>query len=118
MEKARDISAQILRLKWDGAEREFKFNNAAMRAAEDVYDEVYSKKDCTWVAILSDLSKGKTAAVMAVYYGALKGAYPELSFEEFDEKFRFTNIPEVADKLAQAVAGALPQAAPGAAKNV
>ena len=117
MERARDISPQTLRLNWDGELRELKFNNRAMSVAEDVYDEQYNKKDCSWVAILSDLTKGKSNAIMAVYYGALKGAFKDLTYEEFEDKFKLTDIPEVAEQLAKAVKDSLPEAKEGPAKN-
>ena len=61
MEKGRDFGPQLLRLNWQGDELELKFNNNAMRIAEDVYDEEYKKQDCSWTRILIDLSKGDKA---------------------------------------------------------
>lgn len=108
MEKGRDFGPQLLRLNWQGEELEFKFNNNAMRIAEDVYDEEYEKQDCSWTRILIDLSKGKAGAVMAVYYAALKATRPEITWQEFSDKFQLIDIPEVSEKLAQAVEGSLP----------
>ena len=108
MEKARDFGPQLLRLTWQGEDLELKFNNNAMRIAEDVYDEEYKKQDCSWTRILIDLGKGKAGAVMAVYYAALKATRPEITWQEFSDKFQLIDIPEVSEKLAQAVEGSLP----------
>ena len=108
MEKGRDFGPQLLRLNWQGEELELKFNNNAMRIAEDVYDEEYKKPDCSWTRILRDLGKGKAGAVMAVYYAALKATRPEITWQEFSDKFQLIDIPEVSEKLAQAVEGSLP----------
>ena len=108
MEKGRDFGPQLLRLNWQGDELELKFNNNAMRIAEDVYDEEYKKQDCSWTRILIDLGKGKAGAVMAVYYAALKATRPEITWQEFSDKFQLIDIPEVSEKLAQAVEGSLP----------
>lgn len=113
MEKAKDLQPSTLRLSWDGEMLELKFNNRAMALAEDVYENVYFKQPCNWTAILSDLIKGKAGAVMAVYYGALKVKKPELTWDEFDDKFRLSDIPEVSEVLAGAINQALPDAEPG-----
>lgn len=109
MEKARDLRPSILSIKWDGELMELKFNNTALAAAEDVYDNVYHKQPCHWSAILEDLIKGKAGAIMAVYYAALKGRLPELTWDEFEDKFHLTDIPEVSDVLAEAIKKALPE---------
>ena len=113
MDKARDFGPQLLRLTWQGEELELKFNNNAMRIAEDVYDEEYQKQDCSWTRILIDLSKGKAGAVMAVYFAALKATRPQITWQEFSENFQLTDIPEVNEKLAQAVEESLPKPEPG-----
>ncbi|MBO7359166.1 MAG: hypothetical protein J6U72_05020 [Clostridia bacterium] len=113
MDYARDLGPKLLRLTWQGEELELKFNNNAMRIAEDVYDEEYGKLDCSWTRILIDLSKGKTGAVMAVYFAALKATRPQISWQEFSDKFQLTDIPEVAEKLAEAVEESLPKPEPG-----
>ncbi|MCR4622108.1 MAG: hypothetical protein K5663_08510 [Clostridiales bacterium] len=110
MKKGRDLGPQILRLKWRGEELELKFSNDSLRIAEDVYDEIYRKSECDWTAILMDLSKGKSGAIMAVYFGALKGRLRDLSWDEFSDNFRLTDIPEVSEQLAKAVDASLPDA--------
>lgn len=117
MEKARDLGPQILRLNYGGELRELKFNNNAMRIAEDVYDECYGKKDCSWVKILQDLSLGKSGAVTAVYFGALKASDPAVTWEEFEDRFHLSDIPAVAEALSGAIKAALPKAEAGQSKN-
>ena len=106
---ARDLRYRTLRLKWRGEMQELKFNNAAMFQAEEVYDTQYGREDCSWVAILRDLQKGKTSAILAVYYGALKGKFPDLQYDDFVDEFRLDDIPEVAQAMAEAIRGALPE---------
>ena len=44
---------------------------------------------------------------------------PELTWDEFDDKFRLSDIPEVSEALARAINQALPDAEPeeGTGKN-
>ena len=116
---ARDLRYRTLRLTWRGEMQELRFNNNAMFQAEEVYDAEYGRDDCSWIAILRDLQKGKTSAIMAVYYGALKTKFPDLTFQDFVEDFRLDDIPEVAQARAEAIKGALPEdAGEGEGKNV
>ena len=112
------ISGKLLRIRWDDKNYDLRYTNAAMRNAEDVYDDIYHAETCDWTRILNDIAKGKLKGVMAVYFGALKTVLPRLTWQEFDDKFRLDMIEEVRNMMLSAVSNAMPEAAPGDGKNV
>lgn len=108
-EKLTDMGARELELDFDGKRYCVPFNNAAMRVAEQVYEDAFERPEADWTVILKDLLNGKFRAVQAVYFGALHAAHKEISWEEFDEKFSMGDVPAVAEVFAKAVSSALPE---------
>lgn len=101
-EKLTDMGARELELDFDGKRYCVPFNNAAMRVAEQVYEDAFERPEADWTVILKDLLNGKFRAVQAVYFGALHAAHKEISWEEFDEKFSMGDVPAVAEVFAKA----------------
>ena len=107
--KGRDISRPVDSMELDGVTYPLAFDTNAMRVAEDVYDLQYHRND-SFLVIMQHLAAGRIGAIMAVLYGALNSGGLEISWEEFTNKFKLTDIPGFKDMLMANVRKALPEA--------
>lgn len=107
--RGRDISAPIEYITLDGTRYKTVYSNQTARLAEDVYERQYGM-DVGYAVILSDLSKGKYRAVMALFYAALRAGGAEMTWEDFDARFRLDSVPGILDVIARAVTQSLPDA--------
>ena len=107
--RGRDISAPIEYITLDGTRYKTVYNNQTARLAEDVYERQYGM-DVGYAVILSDLSKGKYRAVTALFYAALRAGGTEMTWEDFDARFKLDSVPGILDVIARAVTQSLPDA--------
>lgn len=107
--KGRDISRPVDSMELDGVTYPLAFDTNAMRVAEDVYDLQYHRND-SYLVIVQHLAAGRIGAIMAVLYGALNSGGLEISWKEFTNKFKLTDIPGFKDMLMANVRKALPEA--------
>ena len=107
--KGRDISRPVDSMELDGVTYPLAFDTNAMRVAEDVYDLQYHRND-SFLVIVQHLAAGRIGAIMAVLYGALISGGLEISWKEFNSKFKLTDIPGFKDMLMANVRKALPEA--------
>lgn len=106
--KGRDISRPVDSMELDGVTYPLAFDTNAMRVAEDVYDLQYHRND-SFLVIMQHLAAGRIGAIMAVLYGALISGGLEISWKEFNSKFKLTDIPGFKDMLMANVRKALPE---------
>lgn len=106
--KGRDVSAPQRHITLDGQTYGLVFNNYAARLAEDIYEEQYGR-DEGYAVILQELSRLKHRALMAVVYGAMIAGGAEMTWEEFDEKFKYGALAELTESIRSAVLESLPQ---------
>lgn len=107
----RDVSAPLETLTINGKEYKLRFDNETFRIAEDVYEDHY-KRQKNFAEITMELSRTKIGAIMAVLYGAILSATPDLTlpWADFTRDFRITSIPGVTEALMAGVTAALPDA--------
>lgn len=103
----RDLAQSIKHLTIDGVRYELKFNNKSARIAEDVYANEYGR-DIGYYGIMDEAANKRHSALMAIYYGALVAGGSDMSWEEFDEKFKLAGIGNVAEVLVSGLQESLP----------
>lgn len=108
-QRGRDMAAPIRHLTLDGERYTLAFSNQAARVAEDVYEQQYGQ-DVGYGDILTQLSRGKYKAIMAVLYGALVAGGAQMDWATFDATFRLASVEGVREIIVQGVAASLPQA--------
>lgn len=106
--KGRDIASPVKTITIEDVPHPLVFNNQSARLAEDVYEDQY-KRDQNYAEILQDLSRGKYRAVMAVFYGAMVAGGADISWAEFDEKFKLDSIPGIKETIMAGVVQSLPE---------
>lgn len=104
--RARELMAPIEHITLDGVEHKLVFSNEMMRVAEDVYETAYGK-DVGFGEVLKAVAKGKYAAIMALFYGALIAGGAEMSWEEYDAKFKLDSVDGIRDILMRGMDKAL-----------
>lgn len=108
-QRGRDVSAPIKHIELNGQRYALAFSNKAARIAEDVYEQQYGQ-DVGYAVILSQLSKLKYKATMAVFYGALVAGGTDMSWDDFDAAFKLDSIPGVKELIIKGVVESLPKA--------
>ena len=109
--RARDLTAPVTKMVFDGQEYPLRFDLNTFRIAEDIYADEFGK-DKNFAEIALELTKGRLGAIMAMYYAALKSAGAEIGWAHFQANFRLTDIPGVKERMTQLVADALPDVDP------
>lgn len=108
-QRGRDVAAPIKEIELDGKHYTLTFSNMAARVAEDVYEQQYGQ-DVGYGDILTQLTKFKYKAIMAVLYGALTAGGTTMSWEDFDANFKLDSIPGIKEIITKGVLDALPKA--------
>lgn len=106
--KGRDVSAPVRHVTFGGKSYPMVYNNTTARIAEDVYAEYYGHPEKGYYDVLDELAVPKHRAVMAMAFAAIRAGSPEVTWEEFDEKFRLTDIEGMRHAIQQAVLDSLP----------
>lgn len=109
----RELRAPEQRMELGGKTYTLRFDMNAFRIAEDVFEERYGQ-DANFAEIAMKLTRGKLGAIMAVYYAAMISGGADISWEDFSQQFKLTDIPGVRDKLTVMLADSLPDPEPGA----
>lgn len=84
------------------------FNNHAARVAEDVYEQYYGQ-DVGYGEIIQRIAKGKYAAIMALFYGAMVAGGCDMEWPEFDEKFKLDSVDGIRAIIMRGLEKSLPQ---------
>lgn len=108
-QRGRYVAAPIKEIELNGKRYALLFSNRAARVAEDVYEQQYGQ-DVGYADILTDLTKFKYKAVMAVFYGALIAGGTDMSWEDFDTNFKLDSIPGIKEIITKGVLDSLPKA--------
>ena len=111
--RGRELRAPTQRMEFNGRMYEVRFDMNAFRIAENVFEEYYHQ-DVNFAEIALRLTRGKLGAIMAVYYAALVSGGADVSWSDFAQNFKLTDIPGVRDKLTELLADALPDPEPQA----
>ena len=105
--RGRDIGAPIEHVEFRGVRVPIKFNNRAARIAEDVYASEYGR-DLGYYDIIAEVAVPKHRAIMAVVYGGMVAAGSDVTWEDFDEHFRLTDVPGVSEAILRGTMASLP----------
>lgn len=105
--KGRDIGAPIEYIEFRGERVPLKFNNRAARIAEDIYAGEYGR-DVGYYDIIAEMAVPKHRAMMAIIYGGMVAAGSAVTWEEFDEHFRLTDVPGVTETILRGTMASLP----------
>lgn len=106
--KGRDLAAPADRMTLDGVSYQLKFDMKQARIAEDIYELKYGRS-VSYFVIAQHLAQGRLGAIMAVYYAAMISGGADMTWEEFDGKFRLDALPGVKEWLLENVMKSLPQ---------
>lgn len=110
--KGRNLMAPVDTLTLGGETYPLRLDLNAFRIAEDVYADEYGK-DKNFAEISLELTKGRIGAIMAVFYGGIVSAGAKITWANFAEVFKLTDIPGVKEKMIEMLADALPDAEGG-----
>ncbi|MBR4081346.1 MAG: hypothetical protein IKK21_06140 [Clostridia bacterium] len=109
--KGRDVAAPVKQITFMGQRYAMKFNNRAARIAEDIYADQYGA-DIGYYAIMAEVAMPKHRALMALIYAGIKAAGADVTWEDFDENFRITDVDGVAQAVRHGVIQSLPDEDP------
>lgn len=110
--RGRDIAAPVEQITIDGTSYKMVYNNHTARVAEDVYEQYYGK-DVGYGEILQGIAKGKYSAIMALFYAAMVAGGCEMTWPEFDEKFKLDSVDGIREIIMRGISKSLPQASEG-----
>lgn len=117
IDKGRDVSAPERLIRFGDQEYKLVFNNATARTVEDIYDQRYGHPEKGYYDVLNELAIPKHRALMAVAYAAILEGGGKVSWEEFEDRFRLTDIVGLKDQLQAAVIDSLPKPGEGDEKK-
>lgn len=106
--KGRDISAPIEQITIDGNAYKLVYNNHAARVAEDVYEQYYGQ-DVGYGEIIQRIARGKYAAIMALFYGAMVAGGCDMEWREFDANFKLDSVDGIREIILRGLEKSLPQ---------
>ena len=111
--KGRDVAAPVKGITFKGQRYPMKFNNNAARIAEDIYADVYGK-DIGYYGIMNEVAVPRHRALMALIYAGIVAGGADVTWEDFDENFRITDVDGVAQAVRSGVIQSLPDEDPDA----
>lgn len=109
--RGRDVAAPVQYVAYDGQRYPMKFSNLAARIAEDVYAEKYGR-DIGYYAIIGEVAIPKHRAIMAMVYAGIVAAGAEVEWDDFEDKFRLTDIEGISQAIHKGVVQSLPDEDP------
>lgn len=114
--KGRDVDAPIKYINFKGQRLPLVFNNRSARIAEDIYAEKYGK-DIGYYAIIAEMVIPRHRALMALIYAGITACGAQVTWEDFDDNFRLTDIDGLTQMVRNGIIDSLPEEEDGA-KNL
>lgn len=111
--RGRDVAAPVQHVVFNGQRYPMKFNNRAARITEDIYADKYGH-DIGYYAIINEVAIPKHRAIMAMVYAGIVAAGADVTWEDFEENFRLTDIDGVSQAIHKGVMQSLPDEDPDA----
>lgn len=105
--KGREVAAPVTHVTFNGQRYPMIFNNRAARIVEDIYEEKYGR-DIGYYGVLAEMAVPKHRALMAMIYGAITASGAEISWEDFDENFKLSDVDGVTEAIRKGVVQSLP----------
>ena len=109
--KGRDVAAPVEYIQYNGKRYPMKFNNRAARITEDIYADKYDR-DIGYYAIISEVAIPKHRAIMAMVYAGIVAAGADVTWEDFEENFKLTDIEGVSQAIHKGIMQSLPDEDP------
>ena len=111
--KGRDISAPVQHVVFNGKRYPMIFNNRAARITEDIYSDVFGR-DIGYYGILNEVAVPKHRAIMAVVFAGIVAAGADVTWEDFDENFKLSDVEGVTEAIRKGMIESLPDDDPDA----